>query len=411
MAITFRTYQAEIIAKATDILYKNKLLYLAMEVRTGKTLTSLGICNNLPVNNVLFITKKKAISSIENDYDLLSPDFYLQVINYESLHKIKKRGWNVIISDEAHSMGAFPKPSKRAKQVKELLQINSPYYILLSGTPTPESYSQMYHQVYGHPSNPFCNFTNFYKFAKIYVNLRVKYLHGYTTNDYSFGKTSILDAMKPYTISYTQKQAGYKVQTKENVLTVSLLKSTYKLCKRLKKDLVIQGKDEVILADTGVKLMSKLHQMYSGTVKFESGKSMVIDSSKAKFIKKRFKDKKIGIFYKFTAELKALKEEFGDSLCTELKDFENTNKNIALQIVSGREGISLKQADCLVYYNIDFSATSYWQSRDRMTTKDRLKNDIYWIFSEGGIEDQIYKAVSKKKDYTLQHFKRDLLSL
>ena len=217
--------------------------------------------------------------------------------------------------------------------------------------------------------------------------------------------------MKPYTISYTQKQAGYKVQTKENVLTVPLLKSTYKLCKRLKKDLVIQGKDEVILADTGVKLMSKLHQMYSGTVKFESGKSMVIDSSKAKFIKKRFKDKKIGIFYKFTAELKALKEEFGDSLCTELTDFENTNKNIALQIVSGREGISLKQADCLVYYNIDFSATSYWQSRDRMTTKDRLKNDIYWIFSEGGIEDQIYKAVSKKKDYTLQHFKRDLLSL
>ena len=130
MAIKFRTYQAEIIAKATDILYKNKLLYLAMEVRTGKTLTSLGICNNLPVNNVLFITKKKAISSIENDYDLLSPDFYLQVINYESLHKIKKRGWDVIISDEAHSMGAFPKPSKRAKQVKELLQINSPYYIL-----------------------------------------------------------------------------------------------------------------------------------------------------------------------------------------------------------------------------------------------------------------------------------------
>jgi len=411
MAIKFRTYQSEIIAKATDILYKNKLLYLAMEVRTGKTLTSLGICDNLPVNNVLFITKKKAISSIENDYDLLSPDFYLQVINYESLHKIKKRGWDVVISDEAHSMGAFPKPSKRAKQVKELLQINSPYYILLSGTPTPESYSQMYHQVYGHPSNPFCNFTNFYKFAKIYVNLRVKYLHGYTTNDYSFGKTSILDAMKPYTISYTQKQAGYKVQTKENVLTVPLLKSTYKLCKRLKKDLVIEGKDEVILADTGVKLMSKLHQMYSGTVKFESGKSMVIDSSKAKFIKKRFKDKKIGIFYKFTAELKALKEEFGDSLCTELADFENTNKNIALQIVSGREGISLKQADCLVYYNIDFSATSYWQSRDRMTTKDRLKNDIYWIFSEGGIEDQIYKAVSKKKDYTLQHFKRDLLSL
>jgi len=411
MAITFRSYQQEIIDKSVNILYNYKLLYLAMEVRTGKTLTSLGVCNKLPVNNVLFITKKKAISSIEADYNLLAPDFYLEVINYESLHKIKKRGWDVIIADESHSMGAFPKPSKRAKQVKELLQINSPFYILLSGTPTPESYSQMFHQVYGHPNNPFKNFVNFYKFARIYVNLRVKYLHGYTTNDYSFGKTTILEAMKPYTISYTQKQAGYKVETKEIILTVPMSKQTYKLCNTLKKDLVIQGKDQVILADTGVKLMSKLHQLYSGTVKFESGKSMVIDSSKAKFIKKKFAGKKIGIFYKFTAELKALKEEFGDDLCTELEEFQNTNKHIALQIVSGREGISLKQADCLVYYNIDFSATSYWQSRDRMTTKDRLKNDIYWIFSKDGIERQIYKAVTKKKDYTLQHFKSDFLSL
>jgi SNF2 family DNA or RNA helicase len=407
----YRDYQKKIINQGTGILLRGKLLYLAMEVRTGKTLTSLGICDNLYINRVLFITKKKAISSIENDYRMLLPNYELEVINYESLHKIKKRGWDVIICDEAHSMGAYPKPSKRAKQVKELIQINDPYYILLSGTPTPESYSQMYHQVYGHPENPFKKYTTFYKFARLYVNITLRYLHGFNTKDYSEGTIGIVQAMKPFTISYTQKQAGYKVETKETILTVPMSKETYKLCTRLKKDLVIQGKDQVILADTGVKLMSKLHQMYSGTVKFESGKSMVIDSSKAKFIKRRFKDKKIGIFYKFTAELKALQEEFGDEICTELEEFKNTKKHIALQIVSGREGISLKEADCLVYYNIDFSATSYWQSRDRMTTKDRLKNDIYWIFSKDGIERQIYKAVSKKKDYTLQHFKSDFLSL
>ena len=46
-----------------------------------------------------------------------------------------------------------------------------------------------------------------------------------------------------------------------------------------------------------------------------------------------------------------------------------------------------------------------------MTTKDRLKSDVYWVFSKGGIEKQIYKAVTKKKDYTVRHFKKDLLSL
>ena len=138
---------------------------------------------------------------------------------------------------------------------------------------------------------------------------------------------------------------------------------------------------------------------------------MVLDYSKADFIKKNFSGRKIAVFYKFKAELEALKIIFGDNITTDLSVFKETNKNIALQIVSGREGISLKEADHIVYYNIDFSATSYWQSRDRMTTKNRMKNSVYWIFSKGGIEDDIYKAVTKKKDYTVRHFKRDLLSL
>ena len=166
--------------------------------------------------------------------------------------------------------------------------------------------------------------------------------------------------------------------------------------------------DEVILADTGVKLMSKLHQMYSGTVKYESGNSEVLDTSKADFIKWKFEGKKLGIFYKFTAELQALKQVFGDDICTDLETFNTTDKHIALQVVSGREGISLRNADYIVFYNIDFSATSYWQARDRMTTKDRKYNKVYWIFSEGGIEKKIYKSVINKKDYTLKHFRRDV---
>ena len=157
--------------------------------------------------------------------------------------------------------------------------------------------------------------------------------------------------------------------------------------------------------------MSKIHQLFSGTVKMESGKRMVTDLTKAKFIRSEFKDKKIGIYYKFKAEYDALKEVYGDDLTDDLETFKQTDKNIALLIVSGREGISLKEADCLVYYNIDFSALSYWQSRDRMTTKDSKVSDVYWIFAERGIETKIYKTVTNKKDYTLRHFKKDLLSL
>jgi len=410
--IKFREYQKDIIRKGSEVLLINRFLYLAMEVRTGKTLTSMGIASLMNAKNVLFLTKKKAISSITDDYKALYPDYKLTAINYESLHKVENvKEFDFIILDEAHGMGAFPKPSNRAKQVKELVSHN-PYVILLSGTPTPESYSQMYHQVYGLPKNPFREYKTFYKFAHKFVNIKQKMINGLRINDYHDASKEILDIMKPYTIAYTQKEAGFKVDTREHVLEVELQPISYKLTAQLKKDRVVQGKEEVILGDTPVKLMNKLHQLYSGTIKFESGSSKTIDLSKANFIKEHFSGKKIGIFYKFKQELKAIQEVFGkENITDDISVFKDTDKSIALQIVSGREGISLKEADALVYYNIDFSATSYWQSRDRMTTKDRLESDVYWIFAKGGIEKQIYNAVTKKKDYTVNHFKKDLLSL
>jgi SNF2 family DNA or RNA helicase len=381
-----------------------------MEVRTGKTLTSLGIAQQIGVFKVLFITKKKAISSIEADYNALSPSYSLTVINYESLHLVmNKKKWDLVICDEAHSLGAFPKPSLRARLVKGVVGWCNSMVILLSGTPTPESYSQMYHQVYGIPNNPFREFANFYRFCDRYVKVKDKKINGLLIRDYSEGLESIIKFMEPYTINYTQAEAGFKSETTEEVLEVEMSDVTYSLIKKLKRDLVVEGKGQTILADTPVKLMMKVHQLCSGTVKFESGESMVIDLSKAEFIKKRFEGCKIGIFYKFKEEFNALRQVFRDeNLTTDLNEFDTTDKSIALQIVSGREGISLRNAKYLVYYNIDFSATSYWQSKDRMTTKDRLENQVYWIFSKGGIEKDIYKAVTKKKDYTLKHFEKTL---
>ena len=403
-----RDYQQRIAFECAGKLGSSGFCYLAMQVRCGKTLTSLAACELVGATEVLFVTKKKAISSIQGDYDNFGFDYNLTVVNYESLHKIEDVRWDVVILDEAHSMGAIPKPSLRAKQVKALLLKYGSKVILLSGTPTPESFSQMYHQVYGIKGNPFAEFKNFYRFCDKYVDVTERKINGMNIRDYSGGRQSIIEAMQPYTINFSQEEAGFKVDTKEHKLYVKMSQMTYAIANKLKKDLVVEGQNEVILADTSVKLMTKLHQLYSGTVKFESGNSTIIDLSKAQFIHDNFSLVKVGIFYKFKEEFNALKQVYGDGLCTELEEFDNTEKTIALQIVSGREGISLRNAAALVYYNIDFSATSYWQSRDRMTTKDRLESDVYWVFAEGGIEDKIYKAVSNKKNYTLTHFKKDI---
>lgn len=419
MEVKLRDYQDDIAGKAVDVINRHGFVYIAMQVRTGKTLTSLSICRRLLPDggNVLFLTKKKAISSVVSDYERYAntPEdgvywsVNMVVINYESMHKVPDHKWDVIVCDEAHSMGAFPKPSQRALSVKKEIARTNARVILLSGTPTPESYSQMYHQVFALPGNPFRDYRNFYKFAEDYVKVRKKMIGSFMVNDYSSGHDTILDAMAPMMISFTQLEAGFRVKTTEEILHVEMKASTVNMVEKLMKHKVIQGKQEAVLGDTPAKLMSKVHQLWSGTVKFESGNSMVVDDSKAVFIRQHFAGKKIAIFYKFKEELNALMSVYGDELTTELDEFNDTCKSIALQIVSGREGISLRKAECLVYYNIDFSATSYWQSIDRMTTMDREQNKIYWVFASGGIEKKIYSVVSNKKDYTLNHFKRDML--
>lgn len=410
-SMEYRPYQQDIINQGSRILNEHGFVFLAMEVRTGKTLTSLGIAKECGAKSVLFVTKKKAIGSIENDYEILNPSFSIKVVNYESLHHVvDSLKFDLIIIDESHSIGAFPKPSNRAIMIRYAISKYKAKVILLSGTPTPESYSQMYHQVYGIPNNPFREFSNFYRFADVHVKVKQKNINGLYINDYSQGLDSIIEAMKPYMISFSQKEAGFISSVTEEILEVDIKDSVKNLIRRLERDLVVEGKEEIILADTPVKLMTKVHQLCSGTIKFESGNSMVLDTTKAEFIKQKFRGSKVGIFYKFKEELSALKEVFGDELTTDLAVFDQTNKSIALQIVSGREGISLRNAVALVYYNIDFSATSYWQSRDRMTTKERSFNHVYWVFSKGGIEHDIYKAVIKKKDYTINHFKKDFFN-
>jgi len=408
-----RDYQTKIANQAVSILNRLHIVYISMEVRTGKTLTALETAKLYGAKRVLFLTKKKALSSIEKDYYNFGYANYFQLTstNDESMHKIdnsRNDRFDLVIHDEHHRFGAFPKPGLATRTYKQMF--GSKPMIFLSGTMTPESFTQVYHQFWVSHHSPFKHYVNFYRWADDYVNKFQKKINGFLANDYSKGnELKIMAAIAPYVITFTQQQAGFSTEIEEEVIHIDMSDKTKMIVKKLEKDLVVEGKDEVILADTPVKLMQKLHQLWSGTVKFESGNSMVIDTTKAEYIKSRWHDKKIGVFYKFKEELNALSQVFGsENLTTELDEFDNGDfKVIALQIVSGREGISLKNADYVVFYNIDFSATSYWQARDRMTTMDRKFNKVYWLFSIGGIEDKIYKAVKAKKKYTINIFKKD----
>jgi hypothetical protein len=404
-----RDYQIEISDKACEILKSHSLVYLACQVRTGKTLMSLAAADKYGAKEVLLLTKKKAIKSIQNDYEALQPGFNLYVTNYEAAHTLITMQFDLIILDEAHSLGQFPIPAQRVSLIKKICE-GKPI-IFLSGTPTPESYSQIFHQLHCSSFSPFKEYKSFYAWARDYVNVKKRYYYNREVNDYKdANRYDIEKKIKHLFITYTQEQAGFTQMVNEQVLKVKMKESTYWLASKLRSRRVHIGKNgEEIIADTEVKLMNKLHQIYSGSVLAEDGEFVCFDDSKAKFIKERFADKKIAIFYKFRAELELIRWAFGGQITESPEEFNHRHDlTFVSQIVSGREGINLASADALIFYNIDFSHLSYWQARARMQTLEKQTAcDLYWIFSEDGIEEKIYEKVKAKQDYVLSYFKQD----
>ena len=319
------------------VVRKYRIGILAGEVRSGKTLTVLATAEKLNKRKVLFVTKKKAMSSIQSDFVLGAFKYEMILINYESVHKADTKNIDLIICDESHSMGAFPTPSKRTKAIKKIAYQNRCDVILSSGTPTPESFSQIYHQLWVSYFTPFHEPT-FYKWANNYVNKYTMKINGFNTTKYDKAKKDKVEPIiNPLRVVMTQAEAGFKSKVNEHFEMVEMKPITYSLCKKLTKDLVIEGNEEDILADTSVKLQQKLHQMYSGTVKFESGAHMVIDDSKAVHIKKKWNGQKIAIFYKFIAELEMIKSVYGEEITTDLtfEGLPSTYSNVTWLLESG----------------------------------------------------------------------------
>ena len=403
-----REYQKEAADKLYWLLARKQFAYLMGEVRTGKTLTALSLIERLGIQRCLLVTKKKAIPSIEKDAKALGLQDKVLIINYERLPKFAWTFWQLLIVDEAHSIGAYPKPSGRWKNLRKM---SYEKVLLMSGTASPESYSQLYHQMTLHRP-VWAQYKNFYEWAKKgYVDIGEKYVGtGQTVNDYSnANKELILRDIDPYVVRMTQEDAGFETKIDEAVRYVEMNETTYRLAQEIIDDGIANFKDQTwILADTGAKKLSKLKQLYCGTViPEESGKGIIFDRSKAEYIKQRYGNHKLAIMYCYEAERKMLYEAFPNA--TDSPEEFNANKDAVFigQVRASREGVNLSSATYLVFLGVDFAALSYLQARDRASFLGRdTPPRIRYIFAANGIESRVYRTVRKKENFTISHYNK-----
>lgn len=413
-----RNYQEELADRGKLLLLKNNILYLAMEMRVGKTLISMQIAKLIKAKSVLFVTTKKAITTIKKDYTETDFKFPIIVTNYESVHKLQNKKFDLVICDEAHGLGSFPKPNKRVKQLQKILSDNQARLILLSGTPTPESYSQLYHQLYISPFTPFSNWPNFYKWAQAgFVNIYQVRISGFMINKYDkANKNSIDKYTKHLFLTYTQEQAGFEVtELKDKIILIDVDKRIHELAKLLIDERLYQFRDGMnLVCDTAAKLQQKLHQIYSGTIIVDDDgerTSKVLDTSKADYILKNYVGKKkIAIFYLYDQEGKLLKEKIKNWTQDPLRFASDKSLVFISQFQSGARAINLSVAEVIIFYNIHFSSELYQQARQRGQEKNKkTKTELHWLFSKGGIEEKIYPRVINKQSYTLSYFREDFL--
>jgi SNF2 family DNA or RNA helicase len=404
--VTLRDYQKNIASQAVAILRQHGMVYLAMEVRTGKTFVSLEVAAQYGAKSVLFLTKKKAIQSIVSDYTAGEYSFELLATNYEQLGKFDPRPFDLIICDESHCLGAYPKASLRTRKLALIVGTNPVIY--LSGTPTPEGYSQIYHQLAISKNNPYRNYRNFYAWARDYVNITQVKRGPYMVNDYSDAdETRIKSDIAPIMLTYSQEDAGFSCPVAETFHEVEIPIIPH-LIKQIFRNKILNFDGGTCVADTPVSLLSKMHQLSGGAVICDT-KTVIITDTKARYIADNFNGKRIAIFYKFQAEREILQSVFAHAADVP-EEFQQGKSDVFIsQILSGREGIALSTADAIVFYNIDYSSTSYWQARARLQDLHRTTPaEVHWIFTKGGIEKRVYKAVVNKLDFTASYFYKNV---
>jgi len=395
-------YQKDIVDKARQILRDNKAVYIALEMRLGKSVIALELAKSY--QSILFVTTKSAIEGIIDTMDKMDLPLYMRgrifLINYESVHKIPKSRYDLIILDEAHKLGKFPKPCIAYKRLKPL-SLKETNIIYLSGTPNIESSSQMYHQLSLSKSHLFSQYSTFYKWHNYYgIEHYVRRYGGMLAKDYSITK-EFGNEYEHLMIRMTREQANFAQHDVDVTLHHVDIPDD---CRKIYEDIRSYGITKVMgknIVDDGsptTKLI-KLHQIAGGTVIDNDGDKHILSKHKLSYFDTIDKEKKIAVYCKYVME-KSIIKAYLDTI-----SFKHTP--IILQIDANNTGVDLSHLDEMIIYSLTFSGSNYAQVLSRMSNKNRVERiKITVLMAKNSIDQYIYDAVSQKKNFNSSYLRR-----
>lgn len=369
--------------------------------------------------------KKQRIKQID---DLLKFPFKalkVAVINYEStwrpeiLEKLKEFDADMVIADESQRIKTYD--AAQSKAMHELGD-QARYKLILSGTPVQTAAIDIWSQYRFLDKSVFGD--NFFKFRGRYA-----IMGGYGNKKIVGYKDLEGLIKKEHSIAFrvTKDEALDLPEQTFETRKIQFNQKEKNLYERIKKDSYaeLDGGGH-ITATTVLTRLLRLQQLAGGfLVQDDAQKPQLVSRAKLDALGDIIEDyvigsgKKLVIFARFIAEVKAIMELADKVLPKELKQvaiygdikkedrgdivkqFQEDPKTVLFigQIDTAGTGITLTAADTCVYYSKNFNYATYSQSLSRIYRIGQRNCCTYIDLEiEGTIDELISKALSRKED-------------
>jgi len=377
-------HQKKVAKRIREKLKKYKIALFIGETRSTKTRAFLDVTKDY--KNPLIVTKKDSMSGIYSE-GLAMGGIKMTVINYHSVQKVEGN-FDIVIYDECgYYIGSYP---KRSKIWNECKKVNTDADIIFSSaTPTSEGYAKLFNMFALSEHSPWKNYSRFTLWHEVYGKPYTMRLNGFNVKKYDrVYEERVLADVEKYKVTLTRKEAGHVHEATDKIIHIPLSKKREKFYRLLKQDLLIEKHD--ILADTPVKLMSKLHQISNGFVKKENGGLYTFKTNpKIDWLHENIDPKNTFILAQHIADQELLAQYFP-----------HTGSVTKLSA-----GVDLSMYEWMIIYSMNYSAQNYEQVRSRQMNINRMSPiEVRYLCS--GIEHDIYKAVQKKKNFTAIWYRR-----
>jgi len=393
-----RPYQISKANEAFDILAKNMIVYLAMEERTGKTLVALLVCERARVNNVLVITKKRALEGWQKHLTQFAHAKQYTVVNYHQAKKLNPKDFDIVVLDEAHNyISSFPKRSAMWADIKKLTTDKPLIY--LSATPYAQGTQLLYNPLALSSWSPFKGWSSPYNWFRAFGIPDPTYLAGRVIESYKVMQTEeVLNYVSHLLVTGTRKELGFTHEPVDELHYLTLNEATTEVYNLLIRHKALELNGFTVSCDTPMKLRTTLHMLEGGVLKSNGIYVVLGNTEKIDYIKKTWGDTTdVAIMYQYIAEGKKLRAAF--------------DKAEVLQATSFAEGVDLAHKQHLIVYSQDFSTARHTQRRARQAGSHRDQPiNVHFLLVKDAVSEQVYQTVSvNKTNFVDSVFERNTL--